>query len=167
MNTMRALIFRDIGKIEMGELPVPVVSGPNEILLKVRACGVCGTDIKILEGKHAYRKNTALGHEFIATVAEIGTHVTHFKVGDRVAIDNNPRCGYCSFCRMGMSSQCIEISGSAIGVQRNGGYAEFITVPALFSFPIPERFSDPESAPLLCAGDRAICGADIGNAPDR
>ena len=142
MNTMKALIFRDIGKIEFGELPIPEVTDPNDLLLKVLACGVCGTDLKILEGKHAYKKNTALGHEFLGTVIRIGSHVRHCKVGDRVAIDNNPRCGFCSFCRMGMSSQCIEISGNAIGVQRHGGYGEYCLVPESVCYAVPPEIDD-------------------------
>jgi len=139
---MKALIFRDIGKMEMGELPVPQVSQPDDVLVKIAACGVCGTDIKILEGKHAYRENVVLGHEFNGAVVEVGSHVRHFKVGDRVAIDNNPRCGFCSFCRMGMSSQCSEISKNAIGVQRNGGYAEYCLVPESVCYPLPPEIDD-------------------------
>jgi threonine dehydrogenase-like Zn-dependent dehydrogenase len=142
VNTMKALIFRDIGRIELGELPIPQVARPDDVLLKVSACGVCGTDIKILEGKHAYRKDVVIGHEFNGTVVDIGTHVNHVKVGDRVAIDNNPRCGFCSFCRMGMSSQCSEIGKNAIGVQRNGGYAEFCLVPESVCYPLPREIDD-------------------------
>jgi threonine dehydrogenase-like Zn-dependent dehydrogenase len=111
-------------------------------LIKIAACGVCGTDIKILEGKHSYRQNVVIGHEFNGSVAEIGSSVKHVKVGDRVAIDNNPRCGFCSFCRMGMSSQCSEIGKNAIGVQRNGGYAEYCLVPESVCYPLPPEIDD-------------------------
>ncbi len=141
-STMKALVFRDIGKIELGELPMPKVTQPDDVLIKVHACGVCGTDIKILEGKHSYRQNVALGHEFMGSVVEIGSHVRHVKVGDRIAIDNNPRCGFCSFCRMGLSSQCSEISKNAIGVQRNGGYAEYALVPESVCYAVPPEIDD-------------------------
>ncbi len=141
-KTMKALVFRDIGRIELDEIPIPKVAQPDDVLLKVSACGVCGTDLKILEGKHAYRQNVVIGHEFLGVVVETGSHVRHVKVGDRVAIDNNPRCGFCSFCRMGMSSQCVEISKSAIGVQRNGGYAEYCLVPESVCYPVPPEIDD-------------------------
>jgi threonine dehydrogenase-like Zn-dependent dehydrogenase len=139
---MKALIFRDIGKIEPGELPIPQVTQPDDVLIKIAACGVCGTDLKILEGKHAYRQNVVIGHEFNGTVVEVGSHARHIKVGDRVAIDNNPRCGFCSFCRMGLSSQCSEISKNAIGVQRNGGYAEYCLVPESVCYPLPPEIDE-------------------------
>jgi len=142
VKTMKALIFRDIGRIEPGELPIPEVTQPDDVLLKISACGVCGTDLKILEGKHAYKQNVVIGHEFNGTVVEIGSHVRHIKVGDRVAIDNNPRCGFCSFCRMGLSSQCSEISKNAIGVQRNGGYAEYCLVPESVCYPLPPEIDE-------------------------
>jgi threonine dehydrogenase-like Zn-dependent dehydrogenase len=142
MQTMKALIFRDVGKIELCELPVPQVTQPDDVLVKVSAVGICGTDIKILEGKHHYKENTVLGHEFCGTVAEIGTHVTHFKVGDRVAVDNNIRCGFCTFCRMGLTSQCVEIKYNAIGVMRNGGYAEYCLVPEKQCYGLPDEIDD-------------------------
>ncbi len=142
MNTMKALVFRDIGRIELAEIPVPQVAHPNDVLMKVAACGVCGTDLKILEGKHAYRQSTVIGHEFNGVVVEVGSSVRHVKVGDRIAIDNNPRCGFCSFCRMGLSSQCAEIGQSAIGVQRNGGYAESCLVPESVCYKLPPEIDE-------------------------
>jgi len=142
MQTMKALIFRDVGKIELCELQVPQVTQPDDVLVKVSAVGICGTDIKILEGKHHYKENTVLGHEFCGTVAEIGSHVTHFKVGDRVAVDNNIRCGFCTFCRMGLTSQCVEIKYNAIGVMRNGGYAEYCLVPEKQCYGLPDEIDD-------------------------
>jgi len=142
MQTMRALIFRGVGKIELCEVPIPRVTQPDDILIKVAAVGICGSDIKILEGKHHYKENTILGHEFCGKVVEIGSHVTHFKVGDRVAVDNNIRCGFCSFCRMGLTSQCVEIKYNAIGVMRDGGYAEYCLVPEKQCFCLPEEIDD-------------------------
>jgi (R,R)-butanediol dehydrogenase/meso-butanediol dehydrogenase/diacetyl reductase len=142
METMKALMVRDIGKIELTELPIPQVSQPDDVLLKVSTVGICGSDLKILEGKHHYRKDIALGHEFCGTVVEIGSHVTHVKVGDRVSIDPNIRCGFCSFCRMGLTSQCVEIKNSSIGVMRNGGYAEYCLVPEKQCFELPDVIDD-------------------------
>ena len=142
MDKMKAFVVRGVGELELTELPIPKVKDPDDVLLKVKAIGICGSDVKILEGKHHFRPNTVLGHEFCGEVIEVGTHVTHFKVGDRVAIDNNIRCGFCSFCRMGLSSQCVEIKTSALGVMRDGGYAEYCLVPEKQCFVLPDEIDD-------------------------
>src|SRR5512137_517863 len=142
MKKMKALVFKDVGNIVLEEIPIPTVKDPDDVLLKVHAVGICGSDIKIIEGKHHFKPNTVLGHEFCGEVIEIGTHVHHVKVGDRVAIDNNIRCGFCSFCRMGLSSQCVEIKTSALGVMRDGGYAEYCLVPEKQCFVLPDEIDD-------------------------
>ena len=142
MDQMKALVFRKVGKIELTEIPIPGVKDPDDVLLKVKAVGICGSDLKILEGKHHYKENTVLGHEFCGEVVEIGSHVHNVKVGDRVAIDNNIRCGFCSFCRMGLSSQCVEIKHSALGVMRDGGYAEYCLVPEKQCYGLPDEIDD-------------------------
>ena len=142
MEKMKALVFRDVGKIELTELPIPKVKEPDDVLLKVKAVGICGSDIKIIEGKHHFKPDTVLGHEFCGEVIEVGTHVHHVKIGDRVAIDNNIRCGFCSFCRMGLSSQCVEIKTSALGVMRDGGYAEYCLLPEKQCFVLPDEIDD-------------------------
>jgi threonine dehydrogenase-like Zn-dependent dehydrogenase len=142
MKKMRALVFRDVGRIELTEIPVPKVTQPDDVLLKVKTVGICGSDLKILAGKHHFKPNTVLGHEFCGEVVEIGSHVRHLKLGDRVAIDNNIRCGFCSFCRMGLSSQCVEIKTSALGVMRDGGYAEYCLVPEKQCYVLPDVIDD-------------------------
>lgn len=142
MDTMKAYVFKDVGRLVYEEKPIPHVKEPDDVLLKVKAVGICGSDIKIIEGKHHFRPNTVLGQEFSSEVVEIGTHVQHVKVGDRVAIDNNIRCGFCSFCRMGLTSQCVEIKNSALGVMRDGGYAEYCLVPEKQCFVIPDCIDD-------------------------
>src|SRR5512136_581372 len=142
MDKMKAYVFKDVGQLVLEEVPIPQVKNPDDVLLKVKAVGICGTDVKILEGKHHFKPNTVLGHEFCGEVVEIGSHVSHFKLGDRVAIDNNIRCGFCSFCRMGLSSQCVEIKTSALGVMRDGGYAEYCLVPEKQCFVLPDSIDD-------------------------
>ena len=142
MQTMKAIVIRDIGKLEYCELPIPQVTQPDDVLLKISAVGICGSDIKIVEGKHHYRKDIALGHEFSGTVVETGSHVRHVKVGDRVAVDPNIRCGFCTFCRMGLTSQCVEIKNSSLGVMRNGGYAEYCLTPESQCFVLPDEIDD-------------------------
>jgi (R,R)-butanediol dehydrogenase/meso-butanediol dehydrogenase/diacetyl reductase len=142
MSTMKALIFRDIGKIGMEHIPVPEVAQTNEVLIKVAACGICGTDVKILQGKHAYKENTVLGHEFNGSVEDVGTGVTTLKVGDRVAIDNSLRCGLCDACRMGFSSQCVWLIDKSVGIFQNGGYADYCVVPENACYKIPDEIDD-------------------------
>lgn len=142
MNTMKALVFKKIGQIDLENIPVPKVTQPNQVLVKVAACGICGTDVKIMEGKHAYKENTVIGHEFNGTVVEVGSGVTSVKVGDRIALDNNPRCGLCEFCRMGFSSQCVELKNRTLGIFQNGGYAEYAVAPEDVCFKIPDTIDD-------------------------
>jgi threonine dehydrogenase-like Zn-dependent dehydrogenase len=142
MSKMKALVFRDAGKLELTQIPIPKVTQPDDVLLRVKAVGICGTDVKILEGKHHFKPNTVLGHEFCGEVVEVGSHVKYIKVGDRVAVDNNIRCGFCSFCRMGLSSQCVEIKFNALGVMRDGGDAEFCVVPEKQCFVVPDEIDD-------------------------
>jgi len=142
MDRMKALVFKNIGKLVMEEIPIPRVKDPDDVLLKVKAVGICGSDVKIIEGKHHFKPNTVLGHEFCGEVIEVGTHVKYVKLGDRVAIDNNIRCGFCSFCRMGLSSQCVEIKTTALGVMRDGGYAEYCLVPEKQCFVLPDEIDD-------------------------
>jgi len=141
-NTMKAWVMKDVGKLELETLPIPHVKDPDDVVLKVHYVGICGSDVKIIEGKHHFRPNTVLGHEFCGEVVEIGSHVHHIKLGDRVAVDNNIRCGMCSFCRMGLSSQCVDIKTSALGVMRNGGYAEYCIVPEKQCFALPDEIDD-------------------------
>jgi (R,R)-butanediol dehydrogenase/meso-butanediol dehydrogenase/diacetyl reductase len=142
LKTMKALVFKDLGKIVLEELPVPKITEPNQVLIKVSLCGICGSDVKIIQGKHAFKKNTVLGHEFNGIVAEVGKHVTTIKAGDRVAIDNNPRCCLCDYCRTGMSSQCELIKEKSIGVFKNGGYAEYCIAPESVCFKLPKEIND-------------------------
>jgi len=142
MGTMKALVFENVGKIAFAQIPVPKISQPNQILIKVAACGICGTDIKILQGKHAFKENTVLGHEFNGVVADAGSGVSTLKVGDRVAIDNSLRCGLCDACRMGQSSQCDWLTDKSIGIFQNGGYAEYSIVPENACFRLPDTIDE-------------------------
>ena len=142
MDKMRALVFKDIGNLVLEEIPIPHVKDPDDVVIKVESVGICGSDVKIVEGKHHFKPNTVLGHEFTGEIVEVGSHVHHMKIGDRVAVDNNIRCGFCSFCRMGLSSQCVDIKTSALGVMRDGGYAEYVLVPEKQCFVLPDEIDD-------------------------
>ncbi len=142
MEKMRALVFKDVGNLVKEEVPIPHVKEPDDIVLKIKAVGICGSDVKIIEGKHHFKPNTILGHEFCGEIVEVGSHVHHFKIGDRVAVDNNIRCGFCEFCRRGLTSQCVDIKTSALGVMRDGGYAEYCLVPEKQCFLLPDEIDD-------------------------
>ena len=142
MDMMKAYVFKDVGNLVYQEKPIPHVKDPDDVLLKVKSVGICGSDLKIIEGKHHFRQNTILGHEFCGEVVEIGSNVHHIKLGERVAIDNNIRCGFCSFCRMGLTSQCVDIKTSALGVMRDGGYAEYCLIPEKQCFVLPDSIDD-------------------------
>ena len=124
---MRAAVFygeRDL-RVEEFELP-PLKEG--EILVKVKACGICGTDVHIFNGEEGSAKVTPpiiLGHEFCGVVVE--TKSSLFKVGDKVSIDPNIYCGVCRFCRSGKVQLCESLT--ALGVNLNGGFAEYAIVP--------------------------------------
>ena len=142
MDKMKALVFKDVGNLVLEEIPIPHVKDPDDVVIKIESVGVCGSDVKIVEGKHHFKPNTVLGHEFCGKIVEVGTHVNHMKIGDRVAVDNNIRCGFCSFCRMGLTSQCVDIKTSALGVMRDGGYAEYVLVPEKQCFVLPDEIDD-------------------------
>ena len=92
---MKALVFKGVGDLVLEQVPIPHVKDPDDVVIKISAVGICGSDVKIVEGKHHFKPNTILGHEFCGEVVEVGTHVHHVKLGDRVAVDNNIRCGFC------------------------------------------------------------------------
>lgn len=142
MDKMKAFVFKDVGNLVMEEIPIPHVKEPDDVLIKIKSVGICGSDVKIVEGKHHFRPNTVLGHEFCGEIVEVGSHVHHIKLGDRVAVDNNIRCGFCDFCRMGLTSQCVDIKTSALGVMRDGGYAEYCLVPEKQCFVLPDDIDD-------------------------
>lgn len=139
---MKALVFKEPWKIVLEEIPIPKITEKNHVLIKIAACGICGSDVKILEGNHAFKPNIILGHEFCGTVVEIGSGVTSVRVGDRVALDNNPRCGICEFCRTGVSNQCADLKNRTMGVFQNGGYAEYCVAPEDVCFKLPDKIDD-------------------------
>ena len=152
---MKAQILKDISPIEnrpleLGELPIPQPKA-KEILVKISACGVCHTELDEIEGRLQPKLPIVLGHEIIGQVESSGSEVTRFGIGDRVGIAwIYSACGQCRFCREGNENLCPEFQGT--GCQANGGYAQYVVVSEDFAYPIPEKFTDSQAAPLLCAG---------------
>ncbi|MGN6515380.1 MAG: zinc-dependent alcohol dehydrogenase family protein [Rhizomicrobium sp.] len=126
--------------------------GPHEVLLRVHACGVCRTDLHIVDGELAHPKLPLVpGHEVVARVEACGPGVEKLKRGMRVGVPwLGWTCGVCTYCLSGRENLCDRAKFT--GYQIDGGYAEFATAHERYCFPIPERFSDQEAAPLMCAG---------------
>lgn len=134
--------------------PVPV-PGDDELLVRVRACGVCRTDLHVTEGDLPVRRpGVTPGHEVVGTVAGLGASVSGFVPGDRVGVAWLRRtCGVCAYCARGAENLCP--GSSYTGWDTDGGYAEYTTVPAAFAHPLPGEVDEADEvalAPLLCAG---------------
>lgn len=126
--------------------------GPGQVRIRVQVCGVCRTDLHIVEGELPPAKRPVVpGHEVVGTVDRIGSGVKTIKEGDRVGIAwLQETCGVCKFCSSGRENLCLQAAFT--GYHRDGGYAEYALVPEAFAYPIPRIFTDDEAAPLLCAG---------------
>ena len=150
---MRAMLL-DAPKspLRLGELPIPK---PNrgQLLIRVRACGICRTDLHIVDGELTHPKlPLVLGHQIVGTVAEIGNKSeSRFNLGDRVGVPWLGRtCQHCRYCLSGKENLCDTVQFT--GYDLNGGYAEYAVADDRFCFPIPEAYPDLQAAPLLCAG---------------
>ena len=137
--------------LALAELPDPV-AGPGEVLVRVRACGVCRTDLHVVDGEIPDAHSPIVpGHEIVGTVAATGPGVTGFAPGDRVGVPWLARtCGTCAYCRSGRENLCE--AAAFTGCTVNGGYAEYAVADARYCFPLPDGFTDVELAPWLCAG---------------
>lgn len=144
--TMEAAVFRGEGRLTIETVPLPRIRRDDDVLLKVLACGVCGTDLHILSVPpgHPATPNTILGHEYTGEVVEVGAAVTHLKPGDRVVVDANIKCGTCSHCRSGRSHMCENMT--TLGIFEDGGFAPFNVAPARALHPI-----DPSVPPHQAA----------------
>ncbi len=157
MNTtipknMKAMIFESPkSPLVLSIVPVPEPDG-NQVLIKIHACGVCRTDLHIVDGELTEPKlPLIIGHEIVGTVVKPGKNVSEFKIGDRVGV---PWLGYtdgtCKYCKRGEENLCE--NAKFTGYTIDGGYAEYTAADKHYVFPIPDGFDDTHAAPLLCAG---------------
>lgn len=149
---MRAMLFEQAKlPLRWSECAQPV-PGPEQVLLRVRACGVCRTDLHVFDGELTQPKlPLILGHEIVGVVEAVGERVERFQLGDRVGVPwLGGTCGECRFCKREQENLCE--AARFTGYQIDGGYAEFTVADQQFCFPIPTTYSDAEAAPLLCAG---------------
>lgn len=155
---MKAHVIPGVMRITPDSEPLHFVDMPqprpraNEILLRVRACGVCHTELDEIEGRTPPPRYPMIpGHQIIGTVEECGSETHGFTVGDRVGVAwINSACGECAHCIAGNDNLCARFV--ATGRDVHGGYAEYAVVPARYAFMIPDLFRDEHAAPLMCAG---------------
>ena len=154
---MRAVVIKDVGQVEVADVADPV-PGPREVVVQVAACGICGTDLHILEGEFAPSLPIIPGHEFAGTVAAVGTEVHELSIGQRVAVDPSLFCNECHYCKIGHNNMCER--WNAIGVSKPGAAAEFVAVPLGNCVVLPDHIRLEDAAliePLSCA----IRGYDV------
>ena len=137
--------------LSLVELPTPE-PGPGEVLIKVTACGICHTELDEIEGRTPPPKlPVVLGHQAVGTVVKLGVETQKSKLRDRVGVAwIFSACGECKFCNSGNENLCDQFK--ATGRDVNGGYAEYMVAPEKYTHAIPDFYTDPEAAPLLCAG---------------
>jgi propanol-preferring alcohol dehydrogenase len=138
-------------RLRLAHLPVPQPA-PGQVLIRVRACAVCRTDLHVVDGDLPRPKLPLVpGHEIVGVIEAAGAGATRFRVGDRVGVPwLGWTCGECAFCRSGRENLCEQAKFT--GYTLDGGYAEFTLADERFCFPIPADYSDTAAAPLLCAG---------------
>jgi alcohol dehydrogenase, propanol-preferring len=149
---MRAQLLTEVKRpLVTAEIPAPQ-PGPQQLLIAVRACAVCRTDLHVFDGELASAKlPLVLGHEIVGTVVAKGAEVDHFALGDRVGVPwLGWTCGVCEYCRSGQENLCDRARFT--GYQIDGGYAELTAADQRYCFAIDPQFSDVAAAPLMCAG---------------
>lgn len=159
---MRAAYYNSLKNITIEEVPVPKIKD-DEVLVKVAACGICGTDVHIfhgMPGSAEAKPPVILGHEFSGVVCEAGRKVTNLKTGDRVAVDPNITCGICRYCKKGSIHLCENLT--AVGVTSDGGFAEYCAVPYKQAYKIDDSLNLITAAmaePVACC----IHGIDLAD----
>ena len=173
--TMKAWVLDDPEKLRLVEKPVPA-PGPAEVLVRIDAVAICGTDVEIItkglpawiEGGLPFNKNFTPGHEYMGTVVKLGAGVDEYAVGDRVAVEIHAGCGRCERCRMGMYTSCLNYGMNygahnkghrANGFTTDGGFAEYAVNHVNTLAHVPDEMSDEEATLIVTAGT-AMYGLD-------
>ncbi|KPJ86591.1 MAG: alcohol dehydrogenase [Spirochaetes bacterium DG_61] len=171
---MKAAVYHGIKDIRVEEVPVPEI-GEGDILLKVGACAICGTDLKVyLYGYKNFSPPQIIGHEISGQVEDMGSHVTRFEIGDRVTVVPIISCGECYSCRKGWTNLCLTFQKhtEAFGFYHPGGFAEYMVIPekaikAGNLIKVPEKVSEEEAAiaePMACAlNGQMLAGVGVGD----
>jgi propanol-preferring alcohol dehydrogenase len=157
-SKLKAMLLRQVWDLrtqptplELVELPIPE-PGEGEVLLRISACGVCHTELDEIEGRTPPPRYPIIpGHQVVGRVEKAGRGSRRFEPGERVGVAwIYSACGKCQYCLAGEENLCAQFR--ATGRDAHGGYANYMTAPEIFTYPIPPIYSDPEAAPLLCAG---------------
>jgi L-iditol 2-dehydrogenase len=160
---MKSLLLSEYNHLEIADMPQPAV-GRGEVLVRVEACGICGSDVHGFDGSTGRRiPPIVMGHEAAGTVEAVGEGVTRFRKGDRVTFDSTVYCGECEYCKRGQINLCDnrEVIGVSCGdYRRHGAFAEFVVVPERIMYPLPANFSFNEAA-MLEAVSVAIHGVKV------
>src|SRR5215468_8580284 len=139
---MKALVLKEYKKFSFEEVPEPQVQ-PEEVLIAVKACGICGSDVHGMDGSTGRRRPPIImGHEASGTIAELGRGVRGWAVGERVTFDSTIYCGECEYCRQGQVNLCAHrrvLGVSCEDYRQHGAFAEFLTVPQRILYRVPEQ----------------------------
>ena len=160
---MKSLLLSEYNHLEIADIPLPVV-GRGEVLVRVEACGICGSDVHGFDGSTGRRiPPIVMGHEAAGTVETVGEGATKYKKGDRVTFDSTIYCGECQYCKRGQINLCDnrEVIGVSCGdYRRHGAFAEYVVVPERIMYPLPMDFSF-EAAAMLEAVSVALHGVKV------
>jgi L-iditol 2-dehydrogenase len=164
---MKSLLLTEYRKLEISDMPRPD-PGAHEVLIRVAACGICGSDVHGYDGSSGRRiPPIVMGHEAAGVIASVGDSVLNFKIGDRVTFDSTVYCGACAFCRRGEVNLCEnrQVVGVSCGdYRRAGAFAEYIAVPERILYRLPAEMSFPEAA-MLEAVSVALHAVHMSQAP--
>ncbi|HZP03928.1 MAG TPA: galactitol-1-phosphate 5-dehydrogenase [Terracidiphilus sp.] len=148
---MKSLLLSEYNHLEIADMPIPAV-GPDEVLVRVEACGICGSDVHGFDGSTGRRiPPIVMGHEAAGTIDSVGSNVRGFKAGDRVTFDSTVYCGECTYCAAGDVNLCDnrQVIGVSCGdYRRHGAFAEFVVVPQRIVYHLPESIAFSEAAML-------------------
>lgn len=138
MNEMTAVVFKDIATFAIEKRPIPSIIKPDDVLVAMEACSICGTDVHLLNDPPGFigTKGIVLGHECVGKVEKVGTGVGGLKPGDRVVLEPNLACGYCDYCRTGVPNMCL--NDRILGVTIDGVFADYFVAPEKHLTKIPD-----------------------------
>ena len=160
---MRAAVAEQVGRPLVLKDVAPPAIGPADVLLKVAACGICYTDLRVIDALGAAAMPLIPGHEPVGIVAAVGAAVTDPRPGDRIGAHALFTCGDCAYCRMGEEEACVTGVSRLAGVALDGGYAEYLRLPADHAIHLPDGLAFPDAAPLFCAGLTTYAALKNGN----